>query len=180
VKDLAFRPLGRGDFPLLGTWLASPHVARWWQEDASPAGVEATYGPVVDGADPGEVFIVERGSDPVGLIQRYRFADEPSWQRVISVAGTPADAAGIDYLIGDPDLIGQGIGPTVIRSFVADTWTTYSDVSAIVVNVNEGNRPSWRALEKCGFRRVWTGELDSDDPSDAGVNFVYVLGRPAP
>jgi aminoglycoside 6'-N-acetyltransferase len=93
--------------------------------------------------------------------------------------GHPPDAAGIDYLIGDEGATGRGLGPAMIRFFVTDTWVRYPDVGAIVANVNQANRRSWRALEKCGFRHVWTGELDSDDPSDAGVNFVYILDRPA-
>jgi aminoglycoside 6'-N-acetyltransferase len=180
VNDIAFHPLSRDAFPLVSTWLAAPHVAPWWQEDASQNAIEARYGPFVDGDEPGEVFIVEWRGEPVGLIQRYRFADEPEWRAVMSVAGTPVDAAGVDYLIGNADLIGHGLGPAVISSFVAETWVSYPDVSAVVANVSAGNRRSWRALEKCGFRRVWTGELNSDDPGDAGINFVYVLCRPAP
>jgi aminoglycoside 6'-N-acetyltransferase len=179
MAALTFRPLSRGDFSLLSVWLAAPHVRQWWQEDASPGAIEAAYGPVVDGADPGEVFIVESDGEAIGLIQRYQFADEPDWRRVMAIAGAPADSAGIDYLIGEESAIGKGLGPAIIETFVIDTWIRYPDVRAVAVNVNEGNRRSWRALEKCGFRRVWSGRLDSIDPSDAGVNFVYVLERPA-
>jgi aminoglycoside 6'-N-acetyltransferase len=40
------------------------------------------------------------------------------------------------------------------------------------------NRPSWRALEKAGYRRTWSGLVDSGDPSDDGPSHVYVLDRP--
>jgi aminoglycoside 6'-N-acetyltransferase len=179
MAALTFRALARRDFALLSTWLSAPHVSPWWQEDASLGAIEANYGPAIDGTDPRQVFIVESDGEAVGLIQRYRFADEPDWRKVMAVAGTPADSAGIDYLIGDEGAIGRGLGPALIESFLADTWIRYPDVSAVTVNVNERNRRSWRALEKCGFHRVWTGELDSIDPSDAGINFVYVLERPA-
>jgi hypothetical protein len=33
-------------------------------------------------------------------------------------------------------------------------------------------------LEKSGYRLVWTGMLDSDDPSDSGTAAMYVLDRP--
>jgi aminoglycoside 6'-N-acetyltransferase len=56
----------------------------------------------------------------------------------------------------------------------------YSDVPAVVVSIQEDNRRSWRALEKIGFRRAWTGALVSDDPSDDGISHVYMLQRPAP
>jgi aminoglycoside 6'-N-acetyltransferase len=174
----AFRPLDRDDFSLLATWLGAPHVHPWWQEDYDPAAIEARYGPVVDGTDGGEVFVVERDGRPIGLIQRYRLDQNPDWQASLRVTGTPADGAGIDYLIGEASLVGGGIGPAFIGQFVADIWTRYPDVPAVVVSVNQDNRRSWRALEKVGFDRVWSGEIQSDDPSDAGTSHVYVLVRP--
>ncbi|HEX3840823.1 MAG TPA: GNAT family N-acetyltransferase [Acidimicrobiales bacterium] len=179
-SGFAFRSVARGDFSLLATWLAAPHVQPWWQEDYDPAGIEARYGPGVDGTDPGEVFVVERHGQPIGLIQRYRLDDNPDWQESLRVTGTPSDGVGIDYLIGEASLTGAGLGPALISQFLIGTWSRYPDVPAVVVSVNQDNRRSWRALEKAGFYRVWSGEIESDDPSDAGTSFVYVLDRPAP
>ncbi len=176
--SIRFRALTRDDLPLLGDWLGRPHVQRWWQEDPSPAGVEARYGPSIDGDDPGEHFVVVRDGRPVGMIQRYRLADEPRWQEALRVAGTPPDAAGVDYLIGDEALIGHGLGPEVIARFVADTWLRYPEVPAVVVDVAQGNRRSWRALEKVGFERVYAGMVESDDPTDDEPAYVYLLARP--
>jgi aminoglycoside 6'-N-acetyltransferase len=96
------------------------------------------------------------------------------------VAGTPGNAAGIDYFIGVEALTGIGLGPELIAAFVAATWDHYPDIAALVVDVQQDNRRSWRALEKVGFTRVWTGPLDSGHPSDEGTNHVYLLRRPAP
>ncbi|HWB36124.1 MAG TPA: hypothetical protein VHA75_08875 [Rugosimonospora sp.] len=41
------------------------------------------------------------------------------------------------------------------------------------------NVASWRALERAGFSRLWAGQLDSDDPADAGPAYVYAVDRPA-
>ena len=68
-SGFAFRPLARGDFSLLATWLGAPHIHQWWQEDYDPAAIEARYGPVVDGTDPGEVFVVVGDGQPIGLLQ---------------------------------------------------------------------------------------------------------------
>lgn len=179
-SPISFRPLARQDFGLLSEWLSAAHVRAWWREDHDAAAVERRYGPVVDGRDPTEIFVIERGRQPIGLIQRYRFADNPEWRAAISVAGTPDDAAGIDYFIGVKDLIGAGIGPQVIDRFVGEVWDRYPDVTAVVASVQADNRRSWRALEKIGFRRAWTGTLASEDPSDAGISHVYVRDRPAP
>ena len=64
-------------------------------------------------------------------------------------------------------------------ALVADSWDRYPDCTACVVGVHQGNRRSWRALERVGFTRIWSGALASDDPSDAGPQAVYVLGRPS-
>jgi aminoglycoside 6'-N-acetyltransferase len=177
--ELGFRPLERGDFPLLSMWLAAPHVEPWWREDPAPAAVEERYGPVVDGLDPTEVFVVEDAGRPIGMIQRYRLSDEPDWERAVAVAATPKNAAGIDYLIGEETLIGRGLGGEIIGRFVEDTFRRYPDSSAVVVGVQQENRRSWRALEKAGFQRCWSGMLDSDDPSDEGPSYLYVRYRSA-
>jgi aminoglycoside 6'-N-acetyltransferase len=178
--EIAFRPLARRDFGSLSEWLNAPHVKIWWREEADAESIEERYGPIVDRVDPTEVFVIERDEQAIGLIQRYRFDDNPAWQATLSVTDTPEEAVGIDYLIGLVHLTGRGLGPEVIGKFVRETWDRYSDVAAVVVNINEDNRPSWRALEKIGFSRVWTGPLVSDDPSDEGASHVYVLHRPAP
>jgi aminoglycoside 6'-N-acetyltransferase len=163
---------------VLSEWLSSPHVKVWWREESDLDSIEERYGPVVDGMDPTEVFIVERGGQSIGLTQRYKFDDNPAWQSALSVAGTPQNAAGIDYLIGVEQLTGIGLGPKVINRFVRETWTRYPDIAAVVVNISADNRRSWRALEQAAFRRAWSGALVSDDPSDEGVNYVYVRDRP--
>ncbi len=152
-------------------------MRTWWPDDAELEALEQRYGPVVDRTDPTEVFVIDHDHQPVGLIQSYRLSDNPEWQAALAVAGTPGNAVGIDYLIGVERLTGLGLGPEVIDRFVWQIWSRYPDVAAVVVSTQAGNRRSWRALEKAGFRRAWSGELTSDDPSDAGISHVYVRYR---
>jgi aminoglycoside 6'-N-acetyltransferase len=174
---VTFRPVGRMDFPLLGRWLAAPHVEPWWREAYDPASIEARYGPIIDGADPAEVFVVLLDNEPVGLIQRYLIDDEPQWKQSLQPANVPEPSVGVDYLIGTQELIGKGLGPTVIDRFVRKTWRRYPGVVAAVADVHPDNRRSWRALERTGFRRVWTGVIVSADPSVEGPAHVYVRMR---
>ena len=176
---IEFRPLARGDFPLLSQWLAEPHVKTWWREDHDPPAIEAKYGPCVDGREPTEVFVVDADRVPIGLIQRYRVAEYPDWERAVAGGSAPPGAVGIDYLIGVGTLLGRGLGSQIIDRFVQETWSRYPDVSAIVVDVLQANRRSWRALEKAGFEQSWAGTIDSDDPSDAGPSYLYLRHRPA-
>lgn len=176
---LALRQLDRSDLPQLSRWLEAPHVKHWWREPGDAAAVEAAYGPAIDGADPTELLIAELDGQPVGMLQRYLLADNPDYERALEPAGAPRPAAGLDYLIGDPDLTGRGLGPSMIAEGSVGAWLAYPDVVAIVVTVQIENRRSWRALEKAGYRRTWSGVVDSGDPSDDGTSHVYVLDRPS-
>jgi aminoglycoside 6'-N-acetyltransferase len=175
---LSFRPLRRDDFGLLGTWLDREHVARWWRDPHDPATLEAHYGPAIDGSDPTAMSVVLAAGRPVGLVQHYRVQDHAAWSRTLRSAGFGEPSAGIDYLIGEPDLIGIGLGPRIITALVDDVWATYPELARITVAVQQENRRSWRALEKSGFRRVFAGMIDSDDPGDAGPSYLYVMDRP--
>jgi aminoglycoside 6'-N-acetyltransferase len=172
-----FRPLRRSDFPLLGQWLSAPHVEPWWREPYDPTSIEMTYGPAIDGRDPTELFVVVRGGRSIGLVQRYLIDDNPDWKRSLQPAAVPEPSVGIDYMIGMAELIGGGLGPLIIDRFVNDAWRRYPRVVAAVASVQQANRRSWRALEKSGFRQVWTGVLVSNDPSDQGPAYVYVRMR---
>jgi aminoglycoside 6'-N-acetyltransferase len=154
-------------------------VKQWWREPGDADAVEAAYGPAIDGADPTELLIAELDGLPIGMLQRYLLADNPDYERALEPAGAPRPAAGVDYLIGDPDLTGRGLGPSMIAEGSAGAWLAYPDVVAIVVTVQTENRRSWRALEKAGYRRTWSGFVDSGDPSDDGPSHVYVLDRPS-
>lgn len=89
----------------------------------------------------------------------------------------PLPAVGIDYLVGELPWLGRGVGPALIGRLVGGAWARHPDVVAVVADVDPGNRRSWRALEKSGFVRVWTGDLVSDDPADRGPAHVYVRRR---
>jgi aminoglycoside 6'-N-acetyltransferase len=180
LPPLHFRRLARSDFGDLATWLAEPEVRRWWRDDPGPEGLEAMYGPSIDGGDPTEVFVIEVDGEPSGIVQRYRIADYADWDATILhavpvLAGTPT--AGIDYLLGRPQVRHRGIGTKVIEVFTATLFEDLRDVAAVVVTVQQANRPSWRALERAGYRRVWAGELASEDPSDDGPEYILVRHR---
>ncbi len=122
--------------------------------------------------------MVEEDGKDVALIQRYRLEDDPQWDQAMAVGTSPRPAVGIDYLIGDESRIGQGLGPRIIARFIDVTWERCPDAVAVVVAVQQANRRSYRALEKAGFKREWSGMLRSADPSDAGPSHVYVRLRP--
>ena len=166
-------------FPLLRSWLREPHVARWWNHDTSPEAVERDFGPTARGEEPAEDLLIAVDGGPVGLVQRYRLHDYPDdLGPLIAQVAVPAGSASIDYLLGDPERIGHGLGPVVIRAVVGDVWRRYPDAPAVVVAVAAANRRSWRALEKAGFRRVASVDLKPDNPVDEPLHHVYRYDRP--
>lgn len=181
LPAIAFRPCTPDDLPTVAGWLARPHVARWWREDADLAAVQARYLPCLDGSDRTELFILEATGTPVGFFQRYLIADDPQWAATLRGTGQPdvETAAGIDYLIGEAALTGRGLGTVAIASFTELAFTRYRAIRLMAVAVSQDNTASWRALEKAGYRRCWAGELDSDDPSDEGPMYLYRCERPA-
>jgi aminoglycoside 6'-N-acetyltransferase len=128
---------------------------------------------MVDGADPTEAFIVELDGRAIGFVQRYLLDDYPDWSTAVGVQR----AAGIDYLIGVAALTGVGLGPVIVDAFTTSTFERYGEIDHVAVAVQQTNRRSWRALEKAGYEQVFAGEIESDDPSDAGPSYTYVRSR---
>lgn len=174
---ISFRLATREDFPLLHRWLINPQVQAWWRSDTHTIDdVEREYGPQVDGSDATRSFLILVAGQPTGMIQCYRHADYPDWQAAV---GVPS-AAGTDYLIGEDGQRGRGIGSAAIATFTAVVFGLYPEVDSIVSVPQRDNRASCRALEKAGFTLLYEGELNTGDPSDAGISAVYGLARELP
>jgi aminoglycoside 6'-N-acetyltransferase len=84
----------------------------------------------------------------------------------------------IDYLIGEPEYRGHGLGAAMVAAFVAESWASYPEASAVVVAMHQHNPASWRAVERAGFRRIAEGELTPDNPVDNRDHYLYQLERP--
>jgi uridine kinase len=157
----AFRPLTTDDLPRLLAWLAEPHVARWWPTPDDPV---AEF--IAD--DGTRRFVAELDGRPIAMIQFYPWSNEPPEAEQI---GAQPGEFGIDYLIGEPDLIGRGIGPAMLNAFLAENTSGRGDVTGVRVDIHEDNRRSWRTLEKLGFVRARSGHRW---PDIDGPHYVYV------
>ncbi len=177
---ITWRKLTEADFPLLRQWLLQPHVARWWNHDTSPEEVARDFGPVARGEEPSEDLLVFEDGTPVGLVQRSRYGDYPDYiAELAPFLAVDEEAVSVDYLVGDLDRCGRGLGPRIIAAVIAETWSAYPLAPSVVVPVVAANRTSWRALEKAGLSRVAEGELEPDNPVDDHHHVVYRVDRPS-
>jgi aminoglycoside 6'-N-acetyltransferase len=160
AAEVSFRPLERGQLPLVKEWLDQPHIDRWWNESGSLEEVEARYGPAIDGTDPTRMLVVELDGEQIGLVQCYRQRDYPPYDEAIGIP----DAVGIDYFLIE-GFTGRGLGPIVLRAFVACVFDWYPDAKWCVAAPAQENRPSWRALEHAGFNRMSACQPPDEPPS---------------
>lgn len=156
APKFSFRALGRSDFPLLQKWLAAPHVSAWWNDRFDLAGLEAQYGPAIDGREPVYVYVILRDGAPIGWIQWYRWRDFPEHA---SQLGADRSSAGLDLAIGEVEMTGCGLGPAVIREFSTRYIFVEGDVGAIIADPAASNTRSVTAFKKAGFSIVDTVRL---------------------
>lgn len=184
MTTMVFRRLERSDFPLLSSWLATPHVARWWAHDPAPAALEADFGAVIDRCEPGDDYIaaIEDAAsnlDEIGLVQFCMIDDYPDEALELrSVLEVPDGAATVDYLLGDATRVGKGLGRQMVGAFVDRLWGSRPDVSAILVPVHVDNPASWRMLQAIGFTVVARAELTPDNPIDSRAHLILRRDRP--
>jgi aminoglycoside 6'-N-acetyltransferase len=147
--SIRFEPLTRNDLVQLHAWLQKPHVAAWWRGPETLEEVEADHLPSSDGTEPSYHYVIVVDGRPVGMIQWYLVSDFPEWEEILDVG---EGVAGVDLLIGEEDATGRGLGPEVLRSFIAEVVFAKEKTHAVVAGVEPGNTRSLRAFEKAGFR----------------------------
>ena len=179
TSAFTFRRVTRNDFELLATWLGEAHVSRWWNHEFTPEAVERDFSDSADGKEPSEDHLALLDGQPIGLIQYSRYADYPEYVTELATLLTvPAGAVSIDYLIGDPALVGHGLGSRMLAAFGDAIWRRDPAVACIIVPVNSANVASWRALRAIGFRLVARGLLEPDNPIDDPMHEILRLDRP--
>jgi len=147
-----FKPMTADDLPLMRSWLETPHVAEWWGEPETELGYIRD---MIEGRDTTRPFIFSVDGEAAGYIQFWFvghhqnatwIADHP-W-----LAELPSETVGVDLSIGDPNMLGQGVGSGVLRAFVERLLKDGHRI--IIIDPDPANRRAVRAYEKAGFRPV--------------------------
>ena len=136
----------RADLPLLGRWLAEPHVRKWWAE---PAKALQSIESHIDSISV-EPFIVELDGKPIGYIQSY----DPHLEDAHPYQDQPTGTLGIDQFIGEAALIGKGHGTRLIEAFVEQLFE--EGAIRVIIDPDPANAAAIRAYEKAGFERFDT------------------------
>ena len=142
---------------LLKEWLEKEYIKKWFQKPEDWMNEirlrETDYAFI-------HHYIVLDGINPIGFCQYYKCvdADEEDY-RAFPKIGTYS----IDYLIGDENYLGKGIGKKII-SLLKDLVFKLSDSKLIVVKPDKENIQSCKVLEKNGF--------NYDE-----VNMVYYINK---
>lgn len=163
---MSFRAMTLDDLPNVVRWRHEPHVARWWHQHGGVANVVAAkqrYGPRIRGDDPTRMWVISIDGRDVGYSQAYRVSD---YREYADATGDP-DAIAFDYLIGQPELVGKGLGTRVIWEFVRDVLAPhYPQAPRFLASPDCRNAASLRVLGKCGFTRGAEIVLPPDDDGD--------------
>jgi len=165
------------DYELLARWLNESHVREWWDPDDPPATadtVRSDYGAYTEPEDPTTACIVELDGRTVGYLQFYPWSADEEYARTVGLELMDGEW-GLDILIGEPDLIGIGIGSRVV-DVLCSYLTRERGAPSIALVTETTNTRAHRAYERVGFRRV--GEILDTDTRDGERVRSYVMRRP--
>ena len=123
-------------------WLAQPHVAMWWG-DAARAMQHAR------GCPPESHALIVADGTPVGYL---------CWQpppkeelEAADLTDLPSGLVDIDILIGDPGLLGKGVGSRALELLLARLRREPS-VAFAGLGTSASNTNAIRCYERAGFR----------------------------
>ncbi|MDR2889746.1 MAG: acetyltransferase [Lachnospiraceae bacterium] len=147
---LTLRALEDSDVPLVSEWLNKEHVKRWYELPHMGVGIDDWLAEINarDGDFKWITYqIVLWQGKPIGFCQFYRCEDS-----IDEDFGTmPIEGAyGIDYLIGESDYLGRGLGKQMI-GLLMETIGSFPDAKRITADIDQDNRASARSLLSCGF-----------------------------
>jgi aminoglycoside 6'-N-acetyltransferase len=159
---ITFNKLESAHFPLLLKWLMTPHVRQWWDTNIewTPTLIAEKYGQYINGykrlhlasgviEKPMHAYVIVSDGEEIGYMQYYNKHDFPS-EYGYEIDYFPENLAAIDWYIGEPDYLRQGLGTKALNQFIADY--VFKDFEAAFVDPDVKNIAAIRTYERCGFQ----------------------------
>jgi RimJ/RimL family protein N-acetyltransferase len=168
AQALKFRPLAIEDLPMLHAWLQRPHVAQWWHNPATLVELERDYLPVAMNESSTRAYIAVLDGEPIGFMQSYvALGSGEGWWAGEADPGT----RGIDQFLADVELLGRGLGSSMINAFVEQLFQDPA-VTKVQADPSPGNERAIRCYRRAGF--VVHGEIITPD----GLALLMLRYRP--
>lgn len=140
----------------LRTWLIRPHVIRWWGDPP------VVLKELAESQAARALIVVD--SQPVGFLCWQRPTAEEMEQA--GLGDLPTGLIDIDIFIGEPDLLGLGLGPRALALLVEKLHAEHCPLVGLGTSVD--NQRALRAYEKVGFRHYREFE-------EEGQRMVYLV-----
>ena len=137
------------DINLIKIWLQQDYVAKWfgdaedWLVEIKGRNEEFSFI---------HHFIVQDNQTPIGFVQYYEY------NKILSETDEkqPVGTFGIDYMIGNQNFLGKGLGNTLVRLICQQVAGENPEAVYIVadptIEKEERNVVSIRVLENYGFK----------------------------
>ncbi|MEO7359554.1 MAG: GNAT family N-acetyltransferase [Gemmatimonadaceae bacterium] len=138
--------------------LAVAPARGWWGSADPMAEVAEFYAASITESVPHWCYIAEWNGEPMGFIQSYTPAEfhEGGWW----LDEHDPTVRGIDQFLANGDQLGQGLGTSMVRAFVAKLFENAS-VTRIQTDPAPGNARAIRCYQKAGFHMH--AEIDTPD-----------------
>ena len=146
---LRIRVFEDDDLPLLDKWLRKEYIKKWF-EVSGLCTVDDWLYEVKNRKSEFKwlnYFIALFEDKPVGFCAYYKCVDaKEDWYGEISLEGVYS----IDYLIGEEDYLGKGLGKEIIAKLVTMIFA-HEDAKKIIVQPDKNNQASCNVLLSNGF-----------------------------
>lgn len=160
---------------MIESWLALPHVARWWLTSSTVDAEVEKYRRRVGTPNPTTMLSVFENGAHVGWCQWYRWSDYPDDGRAV---GAAKEEVGLDYAIGEPSAVGRGLGMAMIAALVAEVRRHHAG-AGVLVTPDSKNVASRRVLEKNRFVLVDVRPVVTE-PTEAPMAIYRLAAESSP
>lgn len=173
LKNLSIEPLSSEHFSKMHKWFNHPHVQQFyslksWTEEET----NKKLTPYLNSTSSIKGFIVLMNNNPIAYLQYCALAYNP-WPDQDFSDEVVLNGVGIDFLIGEPDLVGQGLGSNIIEYFLKEIiWPHYQ---YCIADPDIKNIASIKTLEKCDF--VIHKKIKTTDTLDRSVTLQLMIKK---